>query len=104
MNYADQDILTSTEIMVMPYVPWTQVGGVPVVHIPQDWTCGSNISGLLVLIKMPHFGWSTYENACAKQLSACFHGRISWLDRSLTVTVALISDITVLPKEGPVPS
>ena len=50
---------------------------------------------------MPHFGWLNEANACMKQLLACFHGGILWLDKPVPVTVALISEIMGLPKEGP---
>ena len=56
------------------------------------------------LINMPHFGWLNEENACTKQLLAYFHGRILWLDKMIAVMVALISEITWLPKDGTDPS
>ena len=43
-------------------------------------------------------------NAFTKQLLACFHGGILWLDQLVIVIVALISEIIGLPKDGLDPS
>ena len=53
---------------------------------------------------MPHFGWLNEANACTKQLLAYFHGGILWLEKMIAVMVALISEITWLPKDGTDPS
>ena len=73
-------------------------------HILQPWAQGLDKSGLLGLINMPHFGWLNEDNACVKQILACFHGGMLWFDIPIVITVDLISDIMMLPKDGPDPS
>ena len=81
MRYEEHGMLALMDITANPYVPMTQVGGGLVARIPHYYTRGSEISRLLGLINMPHFGWLNKENACTKHLLACFHGEVLWLDR-----------------------
>ena len=56
------------------------------------------------MINMSHFGQLTEANACIKNILACFHGGILWLDSPITVTVAIILEIMRIPKDGCEPS
>ena len=57
MKYEDHDMLASTKITADPYVTMTTIGSGPIAYIPHDWARGLEISRLLGLINMPHFGW-----------------------------------------------
>ena len=76
----------------------------PMVHTMQKWELGLTKSGILGLIHIPHFGRLTQANACAKKLLACLHGGYMWLDQLVQVTIELISQIMMFPKEGLNPS
>jgi hypothetical protein len=61
---------------------------------PQPWTKEITRSTILNVMKMPHFGRNQEVNACVKLLLSCFHGGYLWLDRRMTVDLALIHMIT----------
>ena len=73
-------------------------------RIIHPWVQHLDKSGLLGLINMPHFGRLNEANACVKQILACFHGGMLWLDTPIVIMVDLISEITGFPKDGPDPS
>ena len=104
MKYEYHDLLLWTDVADEPYESLPSVAGGPVVCIPQPWAQVLDKSGLLGLINMPHFGRLNEVNACVKQLLACFHGGMLWLDTPITLTVYFISEIMGLPKDGPDPS
>jgi hypothetical protein len=54
-------------------------------------------------MKIPHFGRHQEVNMCVKILLSCFHGGYLWLDRCITVDLALIHRITGLSMQGPDP-
>jgi hypothetical protein len=56
--------------------------------------------GIVNLLDAPHFGRGKPINACVKQLLACVHGGILWMDRSVPITVDLIAGIIGLPTDG----
>ena len=62
---------------------------------------GLDNSRLLGLINMPHFGRLNEADTCVKQLLACFHGGMLWLNIPIPITVNLnVSIIGLLnPKE-----
>ena len=86
------------------YVSMVGVGGIPIECISQDWAHGMNRVGLLGFINMPHFGWLNEVNLYVKQLLDSFHNEILWLEKLVTMTLSLISNITGLPKDWPYPS
>ena len=104
MKYDDHDMLASIEIMKGHYVPMVAVGGGLILHIPWDWVRSLDRAGLLGLINMSHFGRLNEANACTKNLFSFFLGRILWLEKPFSFMVALISEITWLPKDGIDPS
>jgi hypothetical protein len=60
-------------------------------------------SGIMNLLDIPHFGCGKNVGLCVKQLVACIHGGILWMDRPVQIDVALISKITGLPTVGAQP-
>jgi hypothetical protein len=69
--------------------------------IPQPWTMDLTQSIVLNVIKILHFGRHQEVNTCVKLLLSCFHGGYLWLDRCITVDLALIHRITRLSMQGP---
>jgi hypothetical protein len=55
------------------------------------------------MMKIPHFGHHQEVNACVKLLLSCYHDRYLWLDRKITVDLALIHRIIGLSLKGPDP-
>ena len=104
MKYDNYDLLASTTVIEEPYESMVVVGGGLILHIPRDWAHVLDKFKLLGLINMLYFWWLNEENTCVKQLLACFHAGILWLDKPFVVIVALISEITGLPKDGSDPS
>ena len=72
--------------------------GGPIQRIPKPWASGLEKSGLLGLINMPHFGCLNEAHSFVKQLLACFHGGMLWLDTLIHVIVDLIASIIGFPK------
>ena len=101
MKYEDHDLLESTEITVDPFVPNTGAYNDPTVCTLHDWARGLERLGILGLINMPYFGRLVEDNACAKQLLACFHGGYLWLHQPMPVTQELILQNMGLLVHGP---
>jgi hypothetical protein len=76
--------------------------GMSVLEIAQ-WILGLYNTGIMNLLDVPHFGRGKHINAYIKQLLACVHGGILWMDRSVPITVDLITGITGLPTDGEKP-
>jgi hypothetical protein len=55
------------------------------------------------LLEIPHFGRGKDMNACVKQLLARAHGGILWMDRTISIDLDLIDEITRLPIDGAIP-
>jgi hypothetical protein len=51
-------------------------------------------------MKIPHFGRHQEVNACVKLLLASYHEGYLWLDRHITIDMALINKITRLSMQG----
>ena len=86
--------------MVMTINPATKVEAL----ISQAWIASLQPSGLLNLLKIPHFGQSNEINAVVKVLLSCMHGGHLWLDRRVDITIDLIHRITELSKTGEDPT
>jgi hypothetical protein len=67
---------------------------------PHQWATRLDITGILGLLKIPHFGRGQYALACVKQLLAVTHGGDVWLDKPVPINVELIMQITGLPTWG----
>jgi hypothetical protein len=67
---------------------------------PHQWEAGLDRTGILGLLKLPHFGRGQYATTCVKQLLADTHGGDIWLDKPVPITVELITQITRLPTRG----
>jgi hypothetical protein len=60
-------------------------------------------SMILNVMKIPHFGQHQAVYAFFKLLPSCYHGGYMWLDRRVTVDLALIHLITGLSMQRPNP-
>jgi hypothetical protein len=76
--------------------------GMPVLE-PTQWILGIYNTSIMNLLDVPHFGRGKHINACIKQLLACMHGIILWMDRPVCITVDLNAGITWLPTDGEKP-
>lgn len=70
------------------------------VIVPQEWIEKWVSSGLLNLLRIPHFGQSLEFNAIVKVLLSCVHEGYLWLDRKIYLNVYVNHIITVLSKVG----
>ena len=61
------------------------------------------LSGLLNLLRIPHFGQSLELNAVVKVLLSCVHEGYLWLDRKIDLNVDVIHCIIDLSKVGTKP-
>jgi hypothetical protein len=89
--------------MLAPHNYLTKKKGTKSKIIPQPWTMDITRSTILNVMKIPHFGKHQEVNVCVKLLLSCFHGGYFWLDRRITVDLALIHRITELSMQGPDP-
>ena len=60
-------------------------------------------TGLLNLLRLPHFGRSAEVNAVVRVLLSCLHGGYLWLGRKVDLNIDLIHRITGLSKIGKIP-
>ena len=70
----------------------------------QPWIEVLETSGLLNLLRIPHFGRSAEVTAIMKVLLSCMHEGFLWLDRKVDLNVHLIHRITGLSKGGSNPA
>ena len=70
----------------------------------QAWIKKLAPSGLLNLLRIPHFGWSLELNAIVKVLLSCVRDGYLWLDRPIDLNVDVIHHITRLSKVDVDPS
>ena len=61
-------------------------------------------SGLLNLLRLPHFGHGAEVNAVVRILLSCLHGGYLWLGNKVDLNVNLIHHITELSKTGQHPT
>ena len=86
--------------MVMTVNPITKVEALT----PQVSIASLQLSELLNLLQIPHFGRSNEINAIVKILLSCVHSGHLWLDRRVDITIDLIHRITRLSKTGADPT
>jgi hypothetical protein len=55
---------------------------------------------ILNVMKIPHFGQHQEVNTCVKLLLAHYHGGYFWLDKCITVDLALIQLVIGLSMQG----
>ena len=65
---------------------------------PQEWIKKITPSGLLNVLRIPHFGRSPEFNTIVKVLLSCVHDNYLWLDRKIDLNVDAIHIITGLSK------
>jgi hypothetical protein len=68
------------------------------------WEIGIEKSGILNLLKIPHFGHSLEINVCVKLLLKYIHGGTLLLDPWVSIDTKLILWITRLQKVGEDPN
>jgi hypothetical protein len=71
--------------------------------VSQPWIKEMAQSTILNVMKIPHFCRHKEVNACVKCLLSCYHGGYMWLDRWITMYLALIHLIIGLSMQGPNP-
>jgi hypothetical protein len=86
--------------MLSPHRYLTRTKGKKSRIIPQPWTMDLVHSTILNVMEIPHFGRHQEVNACVKILMLIFHGGYLWLDRRITIDLALIHWITRLSIQG----
>lgn len=70
----------------------------------QEWIENLTPSGLLNLLRMPHFAHNPKLNAVVKVLLSCVHDVYLWLDCKIELNVDVIDRITRLSKVGADPT
>jgi hypothetical protein len=58
---------------------------------PCQWAARLDITEILGLLKIPHFGIGQYVMAYIKQLLAVTHGGDVWLEKPIPITLELIA-------------
>jgi hypothetical protein len=87
--------------MLAPHRYLTRKKGKKSSIIPQPWTMDPAQSTILNIMKIPHFGRHQKVNKYVKLLLSSFHGGYLWLDRCITIDLALIHWIIELNIQGP---
>jgi hypothetical protein len=67
---------------------------------PHKWAVRMDRTGILGLLKIPHFGRGQYAMAGIKKLLLVTHGVDVWLDKPVPITIELITKIIGLPIRG----
>jgi hypothetical protein len=67
---------------------------------PRKWEARLDRTRILGLMKIPHFGKGQYASACVKQLLAVMHGGDVCMEKSIPITIELITQIIGLPIRG----
>jgi hypothetical protein len=104
LKYSDHDVSDETKYpelapqVFMKNIVVNQLG--ETISHPHQWAVGLDKTGILGLLKLPHFGRGQYTMTCIKQLLAIMHGGGIWLDKPVPITVELITQITRLPTRG----
>ena len=68
--------------------------------LPQDWIVKLAPSGILKLLRIPHFGRSPKVNIFVKLLLSCIHDGYLWLEGKINLNIDVIHRITSLSKVG----
>lgn len=76
--------------------PITQVEKI----VPQDWIAKLALSGLLKLLRIPHFSHSPEINTVAKLLLSYVRDGYLWLEGKINLNIDVIHRITGLSKVG----
>ena len=71
--------------------------------VPQHWVRRLAGSGLLNLLRMPHFRHYNVTNQLARQFLALVHNGFLWIRDRVPIDAALVHRITGLPMNGPHP-
>ena len=74
------------------------------VLVPQEWIENLVPSGLLNLLRIPHFGQSPKLKVVVKVLLSCVHDGCLWLDSKIDLNVDVIHRIIGTNKVGTDPS
>jgi hypothetical protein len=104
LKYSDHDVADETKYpelapqVFMQKIVVNQLG--ETITQPHQWATGLDRTGILGLLKIPHFGRGQYAMTCVKKLLAVMHGGDIWLDKPVPITVELITQITGLPTGG----
>jgi hypothetical protein len=86
--------------ILSPHKYLTKMKGKKKNIIPHPWTMNFTQSTLFNVMNIPHFGRHREVNTCVKLLFSCFHGGYLWLDKHITIDMALIHRITRLSMQG----
>jgi hypothetical protein len=69
----------------------------------QEWATGLQITRILNLLEILHFGRSVEINICVKLFLSCVHEGFLWLDREVSIDTHLIAWIIGFPLVGEEP-
>jgi hypothetical protein len=94
---------TKNYVMLTPHHYLMKMTGKNPKIVPQPWIKVIVRSMILNVMKIPHFGRHQEVNACVKLLLSCYHGGYLWLDRCITMDLAMIHLIIELSMQGPDP-
>ena len=72
-------------------------------YVPMEHVQILEHSGLLNLLRIPHFGRGAEVNSVVRILISCVHGGYLWLGNNIDLNIDLIHRITGLSKTGKVP-
>jgi hypothetical protein len=61
---------------------------------PHQWVARLESTGILGLLKLPHFGRGQFTTTCIKQLLAVTHGGDIWMEKPVPIKIELIAQIT----------
>jgi hypothetical protein len=95
IRYSDHDIADETKYLELAPQVFIQKLIVnqlrETITQPHQWATGLDRTGILGLLKIPHFGRGQYASACVKKLLTVTHGEDIWLDKPIPITVQLIT-------------
>jgi hypothetical protein len=89
--------------MLAPHRYFMRTTGKKLRIVSQPWIKELAQSTILNVINISHFGRHLEVNTCVKLLFSCYHGGYMWLDRHVTMDLALIHWIIGLSMHGPDP-
>jgi hypothetical protein len=95
LKYSDHDITNETRYpqltprVFMQNIVVNQLG--EMISQPNQWVVGLDRTGILGLLKLPHFSRGQYVIACIKKLLAVMHGGDIWMDKPVPITVDIIA-------------
>ena len=105
MGFVDHDQCKFLDLEMNKYMTsvWETEDG-PIHLVPMEWARGLDKAGLLSLMYMSHFFFTTKVNDYVKHLLVSFHGGCLWLNQNIPMDVELIEPIFWIPLAGVEPT